>query len=96
MSTRIVVLACAVAETMSTSSSRNSYAGDTNPMGHLRSPLLELYVRSLQNRSKEKIGCPASAAFGGRLRMGRDQQETKGRKGKLASDNQLQHDLEAA
>src|SRR5208283_1756917 len=69
MSTSIARLHLGPVQAMSTSTPRNSCAGDTNPRGHLRSPPLKLYVRSLQNRSEEKIGCLASAAFGGRPRL---------------------------
>src|SRR5271165_3128296 len=44
-------------------------SGDTNPEGRSRSPLLELYARSLRSEREEKIGHRASAACGGRPRL---------------------------
>src|ERR1035441_6703546 len=43
--------------------------GYANPKGRSRSPLLELYTRSLRNEREEKIGHRTSAACGGRLRL---------------------------
>src|ERR1019366_2535467 len=54
---------------MDQSTFNHGKSGDTNPKGRSRSPLLELYTRSLQNEREEKIGHRTSAACGGRLRL---------------------------
>src|ERR1039457_3018979 len=54
---------------MDQSTFNHGKSGDTNPKGRSRSPLLELYTRSLRNEKKEKIGRRTSAACGGRLRL---------------------------
>jgi len=69
--------------------------GDTEAWGHLRKWLLELYTRPPQRRIKRKIHLTASAACGGRLRLGGNvKQKSLNERGTLASDNQLQHDPE--
>jgi hypothetical protein len=98
MSLSVIVLACTVVEAMSISSPRNSYAGIPDPRDHLRSPLLELYRRSLKTEAKKKLATELLPAFGGLpalvTELNRRSKET--RKRKLASDNQLQHDPKAA
>src|ERR1035441_10555386 len=54
---------------MDQSTFNHGKSGDTNPKGRSRSPLLELYTRSLRNEREEKIGHRTSAACGGRLRL---------------------------
>src|ERR1035441_3057635 len=54
---------------MDQSTFNHGNTGDTNPKGRSRSPLLELYTRSLRNEREEKIGHRTSAACGGRLRL---------------------------
>src|ERR1035441_3018131 len=54
---------------MDQSTFNHGKSGDTNPKGRSRSPLLELYTRSLRNEREEKIGRRTSAACGGRLRL---------------------------
>src|ERR1019366_7748751 len=54
---------------MDQSTSNHGKSGDTNPKGRSRSPLLELYTRSLRNEREEKIGHRTSAACVGRLRL---------------------------
>src|ERR1017187_7625884 len=54
---------------MDQSTFNHGKSGDTNPKGRSRSPLLELYTRSLRNGREEKIGHRTSAACGGRLRL---------------------------
>src|ERR1035441_2305280 len=54
---------------MDQSTFNHGKSGDTNPKGRSRSPLLELYTRSLRNGREEKIGHGTSAACGGRLRL---------------------------
>src|ERR1017187_3356262 len=54
---------------MDQSTFNHGKSGDTNPKGSSRSPLLELYTRSLRNEREEKIGHRTSAACGGRLRL---------------------------
>src|ERR1017187_2850631 len=52
---------------MDQSTFNHGKSGDTNPKGRSRSPLLELYTRSLRNEREEKIGHRTSAAGGGKL-----------------------------
>jgi hypothetical protein len=82
---------------MSTSSSRSPYPGDTNPRGHLRSSLLELYRRSLKPKQRKKSATERLPAFGGQTALVAEvnRRSKRGRE-KLASDNQLQHDPNAA
>src|SRR5664280_2883172 len=54
---------------MDQSTFNHGKSGDTNPKGRSRSPLLELYTRSLQNEREKNIGHRTSAACGGRLRL---------------------------
>src|ERR1019366_10316133 len=54
---------------MDQSTFNHGKSGDTNPKGRSRSPLLELYTRSLRNEREEKIGHRTSAACGGGLRL---------------------------
>src|ERR1035441_3605668 len=54
---------------MDQSTFNHGKSGDTNPKGRSRSPLLELYTRSLRNEREEKIGHRTSGACGGRLRL---------------------------
>src|ERR1035437_9790097 len=54
---------------MDQSTFNHGKSGDTNPKGRSRSPLLELYTRSLRNEKRRKIGHRTSAACGGRLRL---------------------------
>src|ERR1019366_5636177 len=54
---------------MDQSTFNHGKSGDTNPKGRSRSPLLELYTRSLRNEREKKIGHRTSAACGGRLRL---------------------------
>src|ERR1035437_5759142 len=54
---------------MDQSTFNHGKSGDTNPKGRSRSPLLELYTRSLRNEREEKLGHRTSAACGGRLRL---------------------------
>src|SRR5664279_1699262 len=54
---------------MDQSTFNHGKSGDTNPKGRSRSPLLELYTRSLRNEREENIGHRTSAACGGRLRL---------------------------
>src|SRR5271170_1959984 len=54
---------------MDRSTSNHRKSGDTNPKGRSRSPLLELYARSLKSEREEKIGHRASADCGGRQRL---------------------------
>src|ERR1035441_7609018 len=54
---------------MDQSTFNHGKSGDTNPKGRSRSPLLELYTRSLRNEREENINHRTSAACGGRLRL---------------------------
>src|ERR1017187_9348777 len=54
---------------MDQSTFNHGKSGDTNPKGRSRSPLLELYTRSLRSEREQKIGHRTSAACGGSLRL---------------------------
>jgi hypothetical protein len=54
---------------MSANTSRYSHAADTNPRGYLRSPLLELYVRSFNAEAKKKSAAELLPPSAARLRL---------------------------
>jgi hypothetical protein len=61
---------CAEAQgAMSTRNSSNPYAGNTNPQGHPRSPLLGLCRRSLKPKQRKKSATERLPAFGGQTAL---------------------------
>ncbi len=84
------------ARAMCTSHFANQYAGDTNPRGHLRSPLLELYVRSSQSRSKEKNRPPSFCRLRRQTAPGVEVKVINRRKRRLQIDRPCQRQSTAA